>query len=510
MSVTGIDLNFEVLRKVKGLSPEAMQQLESSFDNAPLAKKFINYLSGFKKDKLNSADAVLHLYGVKQTAADYKTCENKFYKLRKKILDFVEAKPQESAEEVFTAYELKLNDIKGLLISGKFTEAKSLLINLEKKLWDDNVFEMLPEVLDHLVHTNQVLRTFDDNKEVYNRLDTAVLLFTDITEAKKLARIIYEVNINQGIKAAAPLFGKLLRLTLKHKGYPRFKLIYNLVSATCKVGGGGLDYVHDFKVTNRFITVIKKLHAQYPSMPDFKLVAGYSENQSYSFRSLEVMNNFNAHQFKEAAVLMKPLFDWVIQENSGMKRMRGAVFFRNYCLCQLAGGNYEEAMAGAQHFLQHLLEIKQHDIAIQAYGEIINVCVWMYPQKSNYTVDFMEAKLEEFIAHMKKFKDMPYYYNQALWLKVRYCMVTGKYAQAIKLFKQINPAQYFMDAYLPGEAQVTMELLAADVNPDSRKQKIQAQINKVKNLKLKAKFPPDYVNYAFLEKHLNDALKKAK
>lgn len=508
MSATGIDLNFEVLRKVKGLSPEARQQLELFFDNAPLAKKFITYLSALKKEKLHSADAVLHLYGVKQTSADYKASENKFYKLRKKILDFVEAKPQQPAGQIFTAYELRLNDIKGLLIDGKFTEAKPLLIQLENKLWDDNVFEMLPEVLDHLVHTNQVLRIFDENKAVYNRLDKAVLLFTDIAEAKKIARIIYEVNINQGIKAAAPLFAKLLRLTLKHKPYPRFKLIYNLVSATCKVGGGGLDYVHDFKVTNRFITVIKKLHAEYPSMPDFKLVAGYSENQSYSFRSLEVMNNFNAHQFKEAAVLMKPLFDWVIQENSTMKRMRGAVFFNNYCLCQLAGGNYGEAMAGAQHFLQHLLEIKQHDTVILAYGEIINVHVWLYPQKSGYTAEFIEAKLEEYVAHMKRIKDMPYYYNLALWLKVRYLMVTGKYTEALKVFKQINPAQYFMDASLPAEALNTINLLSASLSAEAHKQKIQAQISTVKNLKLKAKFPPDYVNYAFLEKHLNDAQKR--
>jgi hypothetical protein len=452
------------------------------------------------KTKFKTADAVAHLYHVKQSAADYSTFENRFFKLRKKLYDYFHTTPPE-VHPVFTHQEIELHEVKTLAVNGKYQELLPLIATLEKRLWEENIFELLPELLEMYIHTHQVLQKFEENEILYNKLDLAQELFCDIVEAKKLARKIYEVNLIAGVKATAPYLQKLQRLSIHRAKYPRFKLIYNLVSAIHKLGGGGLDHRHDAKITNRFISVIKNIHAVHPLMPDYKFTSGYTETQHYMFRNLEVMNQFNGHNFREAAKLMTALYNDVMKLGSEMRRIKGIVFFTSTSSVQIAGEYYSEALQTAKDCLHYLMENKDEQYLHKAYTEVANAHIWMHPKPSGFSDAFIHEKLDHIIKVEKS--NHPFFLTKVVYTKVGLFVLEGKYAEAEKLFVKGEVHQCFIEQKIAAEALHIIRLLK-DKKLD--KKTIEKELQIVNTLKLKCFVPPDYVHCIFLEKVLKGLL----
>ncbi len=498
------DINAALLRKVKELSPDAKSVFKTTYKKAPLVLNFFNFLELHKQDKFATRDAVTHLYGIKANHENYTLYENRFFKLRKKVLDSFNTTPTEM-HPVFTPQEIELHEIKTLTVEGKYAEAYPLLIKLEARLWKENIFELLPDVLDLLIHNHQVQRKSADNKPIYQRLLLASEILSDLNQAKLLARQIYDVNFTQGIKAASSLFLKLQRVSINRKSYPRFKLIYNLISATCKLGGGGLDFKPDFKITNRFITVINQLHTLHPNMPDYRFIAGYSATQTYNFQNLKVMNHFNAFHFKDSANLMKALYDSVMEPGSSIRRSMGPVFFSTSCHVLSCGERFNDALKAANDYLHYLRETKQSNLLIKAYMEIANAHIWLYPAKSGYTDTFVIEKINEYLGIVKNETHTVYFTGYASWLKMKLYMAQGDYTNAKKILDSTDFSSYFMDALLRNEVTVTLQMLA---DHKTTTEKIQQQITTLHTRRFKTTLPPDYINYLFLERLLTQKTQK--
>jgi hypothetical protein len=504
MATQNHDINSLLTIKVKGISAAGLDTIKKDFSNSPLVLSFLEFLLRQKREKFNTAEAVFSLYKVKQTAGEYGVFENRFFKLRKKLYDYFNATPPE-VHPVFTPQEIQLHEIKTLSVEGKYQEILPLLQDLEARLWRENVFELLPEVLEIYIHTNQVLKLFKDNDALFEKMDLVQVLIGDIIEAKKIARKIYEANLIGGLKATLPYLQKLQRLSINRNEYPRFKLIYNVVSAIHKLGGGGLEYRHDPKITNRFIAVINKIHEQHPTMPDYKFSAGYIENQSYLFKNLAIMNHFNGLEFREAAVRMTALYNLVMEPNSTMKRMRGPVFFSSTCMIQNAGRQHAEALQTAKDYLHFQKEIKQEQNIHKAYAEIVNAHIWLYPTESGYSDEYILEKLDQIIKTEQS--NHPYFYAQASWMKVRWLLLKQRYDEAEKLFVKNDIHNCFTEKKITAELQNTISTLK---NKKNDKAALEKQLQAVHNLKLKCVVPPDHMHCMFLEKVLELNLRKVK
>ncbi len=506
MASSSIDINSAIVRNVKDLSVEAKAIFRKTFSKAPLMLAFLDFLEQQKQEKFKTNEAVLYLYKIKNSHKDYVQYENRFFKLRKKLYDYFHSAVVET-HPVFTPQEIQLHEIKNLTIAGRYKEASTLLINFEKKLWDENIFELLPEVLDLAIHNNQMQRKTDENKPLYARLDLANELSFDIIEAKKLARLIYDINMTLGIKEATPFFVKLQRLAIKHKKYPRFKLIYNLISANCKLGGGGLDFKPDFKITNRFIKVITKIHTLHPLMPDYRFIAGYTANQNYIFENLNVMNHFNAFHFRDAANLIKSVYDSVMEENSPLKRMRTPVFFTSSALVFTLGERPHDALKASKDFLSYVVDTNQTNNLLNAYIEIANADVWVYPSSSGFSNNFLSDKIEQYIRSVKDGEYSHYYLGMANWLKIKWLLVTEEYSKAKSVFDHADFTSYFMDKKLGKNVEELILLLLDKTSLEKKRKRMEDLIKTLHLLKLNTKLPPDYANYLFLETFLTRKLK---
>ncbi len=498
------DINAALVRKTKELSFESKEVFRENYRKAPLMLALLKFTEEQTQEKFRTADAVYYLYRIKNSHADYTLYENRFFKLRKKFYDYFHSTSAAPVSAVFTQEEIELQEIKSLIFNGNHAEAGALLLALEKRLWKDNIFELLPTVLELIIYNNQLQRRSDENETVYARMDIAHAVFADLSEAKKLARQIYDINLTKGITHTAPQFLKLQRLSINRKDYPRFKLIYNLISATCKLAGGGLDFKPDFKITNRFISVIHKIHTQHPNMPDYLFIAGYTDSQNYQFMNLQVMNYFNSFQFKEASNVLSKIVNLVLAPDSRIKRMRGPFLFSSTCLVFTLGERYHDALEAANNFLHYAREIKKENELLKAYLEIANAHTWLYPIKSGYNNAFVAGKIEEYIHSVGKGEYRNYFLGLANWMKVKLLLVTEDFAKAQTVFSKNDFSAYLMDPYLLKGSADTISLLAS---AEFNRKKAELHLRDLQTLRLRTKYPPDYQNYMFLEKLLRHKLK---
>lgn len=505
-----IDLNAALVRKVNSLLPEAKQAYKSIFAKAPLMLSLFQFLETRPDEKFKNSEAVLHIYKIKRSHTQYLLFENRYFKLRKKCYDFFYTTSSINIEETLTVHEIQLQDAKALMINGNYSEADKQLKALEETLWRDNIFELLPDTLDQISHNNQLLRRTEESEHVYTRLKKAVELHHDLYTAKMLARQIFDTNITYGLKRATKLFLRLQRLSINRKSYPRFKIIYNLISATCKLSGGGVDFKPNYKIISRFIATLQKINALHPNMPDYNYLAGYTHVQSFRFKYLAVMNYYAVGQYKEAANIMREIYDLVMATDSPLKRMRNSFQFTAFCIGFVAAERFEEALEAANHYLHYAREVKREDELLRAYMEIANVHIWLYPAKSGYTNLFITQKIDEFVRKTSKQEHSGYYTGLGIWMKIKLLLAKGEYINAAALFTKQDFNGYFTDTTLHSIAKSTIALLADLENEVIIKKKIDEQLSRIRVHKLKTILPPDYLNFRFLERLLEREKKNLK
>ncbi|MDZ4844948.1 MAG: hypothetical protein SH857_05290 [Chitinophagales bacterium] len=478
---------------------EKLDSLRSHFRDAPKALKLLQFLTTQRSEKLNMCHAVQHVYGAKAGDRNYTVYENRFYKLRKKIEDHLHEQ-DEPRMTTLTAEEKALMEAKSLIANGKFADAEKMLVTSEKNCRNKNIFEILPETIDLLIQARQSLNKLEGSKELHQEFAEAITLYADMMEAKNLTRQIYEVNFKQGIKAAEPLFRRMAKLDRQHKKFPRFKLIYNFVAGYYKVGAGGTEYLDKTNVTNRHIGVAKKIMQRYPEMPVVHYTANGQVTQRYRLMELQAMCYYNALRFAEAADEISQLYASVMQPQSPMNRMKNEILFTNILHMLVAASRYKEALKVAQEYLKFLIENKRHEQSGNAYAEIANIHVSMFPQPSGYNPLLLLKKADEHIAALKK-TNKNYFSRPMMAMKVKLLLTLERYNEAEKLIsdskRQLHDDQNFLPSLL--------KLIAIKRNQDAGMSDKQLRALNIlsKSRKLSANTPGSYLHWKWLEKMID-------
>jgi hypothetical protein len=149
---------------------------------------------------------------------------NRFYKLREKAKDLL-IECFKNANIGISAIEKELNFISFLISNKQFSQAKESLLILEKKCWEENIFEILPEIYNKLFKIIIAFVPIDDAKmkEYFAKRNVALQLRQDL---ELFLDNIYLFRIKDTKNTLSKMLKKLKKLT----PYPRFKLIYYYLS----------------------------------------------------------------------------------------------------------------------------------------------------------------------------------------------------------------------------------------------------------------------------------------
>lgn len=483
--------------QLQRLSPTGLETLKNHFKNSPTTTKLITYFLQIRKETVNTSEAVKYIYGTKADGAGYRTCENRFYKLRRKLQDYLQMHvgPDQS---ILTTEENNLLHAKSLIIKSQYKEALKLLEATEKSCREKNLFEFWPEVLDTLIATRQSLNMLDENPDLHKRFTESLLLFTDLMEAKNTTRRIYEVNFKEGTIAAEPLFKKLSALARKHPDRPRFKLIYNFVAGYYKTGSGDANIRPKTNVTNRHIGVAKRIMLQYPGMPVIQHTAIGQLLQRYRLMELQAMAYYNALRFQEAVMEITTLYDIVTKKDSAMNRLKNEILYTNTLRILVGAGKFIEALKVVKAYIRFLLENDLHQQTAYAYAEVANIHTAMFPQPSGYDTAFLHQQIDEYLQRQSP-ESAASVNRQLLPLKVKLLITDAKFTDALNVFRSISNQKPSELSDIEMSIPSLLKLLSLP-NTAERTIGLQQFKEQCYRNRLNARTPADFLHWRWLER----------
>lgn len=485
-----------LILQLKRLSPEQIGDLRHYFRNSPTTTLLLNFFLATKKDSYNIHDGVKFVYGAAATDPKYATFENRFYKLRKKIEDYLNTNST-YVNSVFSTDENALMEAKTLLASSKFIEALSILEDVDRNCRDKNLFEIWPEVIDSLLQAKQALNKLDDNDILHKKFTKSLSLYGDLMEAKNLTRRIYEVNYKQGAGAAEPLFLRLAKLDQKNRDYPRFKLIYNFVAGYYKVGSGDSVYHNKTNVTNRHIGAAKKIMRQFPEMPVIQHTATGQMVQRYRLTELQAMVYYNALRFKDAAKEIGHLYAQIMQQQTVKSQMKSEILFTNVMHMQVAAKQYKEALQTAKDYLSFLLSNNHYEKKSYAYAEIANIHVTMFPQSSTHNASFLLQQVNDYISQKSKVdKGSISWHGQVL--KCKLLVTQHKFEDALRTIELVDLSLLTdrVQSIICMKELIKCALENTGVNRQTKMHELKLKSHK---MKLQAETPGDFLSWRWIE-----------
>ena len=136
-------MNKTLYDDYKKLSEIEQSELNYKFKDSPVGLKLIDFLKNCSNRNFKNSDAVSFVYNNNSEKTTYSVLENRYFKLRKKILDeLLKSTVDNQTGELLTPEQLILYRNKNLTSASNKEGAYKELVELEKECWKKNIFEI--------------------------------------------------------------------------------------------------------------------------------------------------------------------------------------------------------------------------------------------------------------------------------------------------------------------------------------------------------------------------------
>lgn len=436
-------MNDLLLQKINNLTEDDWNKLQQHIKDSPLLKKLATAFRNHHDGSLKTRTLVQAVYG-NNSAAEFSVLENRFYKLRKKLNDLLQFLSSNVVIRKLAQEEETMELCKIMIENGELAKAVKTLGVLEAQCFANNIFELLPEIIEMLIQANQSLNQFSETKKLYPKFEEAIRLYVAIAKMKFLARQVYEINVTKGIQATKPLFKQMDLMARSNSKFPRFKLIYNFVAAYYKAGSGGKNvHVKNYAVS-RHIAVAKEILQQNPNTP----IIGYSKDfqlvQRVRLKELETMFLFRQYRFAEAATICNEILNDVLEPANKLKRLLSEVMLSNNIHVNIAAKKSEDAFKAVKLYFQFLRDNKHHKRMPRAFCELANVASTLHIKPPFLNAKSLLKGIDDFIADAKKnkYSDLE---TSARFLKAKTLFLLGKKEAALEIFESNEVKNHFLN-----------------------------------------------------------------
>jgi hypothetical protein len=245
------------------------KQTYLDFEQSPKMLLFLNLLENV--NILSTQKAISTIYKEEIKTTEYKVLINRFYKLRSKLhlhlLDQIKDNPY-----LLTKEEKELTFLRLLVIKNEYNDDVKRLKILEQKCWNDNLFELLPEIINLIkisMHEYQ-----PNNNEILDYIEKAELAAELFFILQKFQNYIadfsvhnyHRTNAKTTIEDYHTVMNKMRRKSKKFKNFPRLNLIYHYAGFCigCQIE---MVTTTTSNVLSRHLNKLKELLGIYPDMP---------------------------------------------------------------------------------------------------------------------------------------------------------------------------------------------------------------------------------------------------
>lgn len=408
------------------LDKKGKQKLQESFADAPVMQRLIDFLNACSSD-FQTPKAVRSIYAAAVPDTDFAQLTNRFYKLRKQLLQWL-LRELIGHVEILPAAAQELVYIRHLFLQNRYRLVVPLLERLAAECEIQNIFELLPEVLSLWLRSLQSVQPEDlpAIEKLERRLGEALDLQANWQKALYQDRLAYRA-------AQYPeALSRLKRLAQKYKAYPRFRLLYHFTAFVR--GAFQLEMAKkNSNAISRHLNNFKAYRAEQPNMPVLYYEPYYQERSRWRLYIAEAALLFLQRQYPEAAQIlhqraeeMKALPDLPAQASEAL--------YRNSAHIYLAAGAIREAEEQLQQLLDFQTQQNLNSALETTYSDLANLYIYAFPQLLCKQYKSLDTILEGYVHNFRK-KNAPLKAagNQAI--RVNLAVVTGRYEKAWLLWQ---------------------------------------------------------------------------
>lgn len=390
-------MNQLLQSRYNGLGADEIFQLRHKLADSPRALLLFDLLEKRRDKKINISDAVDFIY--KGEKESFETLRNRFFKLRKQVIEYFEDNGAKKTVGGFSLLPLEesLYKSRQLISENHFQLAKTELKQLITECRRLNIFELLPEALSQFIYCNMAMNTLKDDEQLFDELTNSSILLNDLRQAQTSARKVYHCVMTKQYALIPALLRQLRRLAIVRAGFPRFKLLYHFTIAVHTVGIPGFST----RAHARHLGALKKLMIKYPGMP-----AGYYEPNGAALMQFYLLSAEGTHLFIKGDVATCYKYfreSWDIMERTPNLRVRKSdSYFGNRISIEIAIGRYREALKTAEDLIEFHKEQRQEEKRLKGYAEMAVVYSYAYPLLKCPNPEFLTSQLKSYVSVLRK------------------------------------------------------------------------------------------------------------
>jgi hypothetical protein len=390
-------MNQLLQNRYNELGPEEIAQLRHKLADSPRALLLFDLLEKRRDKKINISDAVSFIY--KDQAENFETLRNRFFKLRKQVIEYIGENRKSTGSGGFTLLPLEeaLYKSRQLISENHFQLARNELKILINECRKQNILELLPDAISQLIYCNMAMNVLKDNEKLLDEISDASLLLNDLRHAQASSRKIYHYVLSKQYDRIPAVLRQLRRLAIMRAGFPRFRMLYHFTVVGYTIGIPGFST----RAHARHLGALKKLMAKHPGMP-----AGYYEPNGAALMQFYMLMAEGNHLFMKgdvAACYKYFLASWEIMERTPNLRIRRAdSYFGNRIAIEIATGRYREALKTAEDLIEFQKEQRQEEKRLKGFAEMAVIYSYAYPLMKCPNPEFLTSQLKSYVSVLKK------------------------------------------------------------------------------------------------------------
>jgi tetratricopeptide (TPR) repeat protein len=339
-------MNHRLLADYRKLNVAERARLERDFSDSPKMLALASFLGQVKGDKFRTEDAVAALYDTDpEPQPPYATLENRFYKLRKKLLDYLEAALR-PPDGLLMPEEAEYYQCRNLFRERAFTEALRRLQALEAVCWERNLFEILPNVLYEQVIAHQFLSQLPESGMALERLQKATEVAHAFEEARALTRHSFLTQVAAGRKDPLAILKQLQRLAKHYAEYPRFELLWRVEQCAYEAWQFGSVQLSRYEKTYK---QLEQLVQRCPDVPFHRYAPGYATQAWHRIQNSALSYYFNNGHYADA--LHRSEAAWAMAQREGSGIVLAETDYRNRVMLYCANQVWDRAIETAEELI---------------------------------------------------------------------------------------------------------------------------------------------------------------
>lgn len=440
-------MNKELWSAYHDLSKTGRDSLRRVYVQSPVMQKLMELVEQHPHPALSTHVVVEHLYGVGLLDEDFPGCRNRFYKLRKKMLEDIRQLSQGEATEYPEMSEEEVEYYRGRKLNAQndYANGRTVLERLLKRCEQLCLYELLPGIVDELAVSAGI---FNENMEVRRnwarKYEEVTLLLADFHRLRTLNKYLsLDSQDRRNQEKTNEILEQMRRIMLKYPDQPRFAIVYYF--AACNIAT--VAYGRRLHSVRRLLNKLAVLLEEHPDVPGVSSEPGHRIRIHFFRLQMEMIYFWQKKDYETAYQYLCEYWEGVTSNMARFSQLSDNTF-RNKANLEIRTQRFDLAEETIFSYIKFLKENGKQNQTASAWSLLAYLYTRAYPQLKPENPDYLQKRLEEYLGILED-GGHPQLRLETACINTDFLFIQGRFAEAYKSFSSASSQAYFQMLDLP-------------------------------------------------------------